>query len=102
MDKEQEPDRCDICGVAIADDSTICAECERAFEPGLLVEATGEESLLDVEQYCCRMFPWEQSQNRPRLIIFNKTLLILAVGLAAIVILLALIRAPLPACWELS
>ena len=102
MDKEQEPDRCDICGVAIADDSTICAECERAFEPGLLVEATGEESLLDVEQYCCRMFPWEQSQNRPRLIIFNKTWLILAVGLAVIVILLSLIRAPLPACWELS
>ena len=102
MDKEQEPDRCDICGVAIADDSTICAECERAFEPGLLVEATGEESLLDVEQYCCRMFPWEQSQNRLRLVIFNKTWLILAVGLAVIVILLSLIRAPLPACWELS
>jgi hypothetical protein len=102
MDKEQELNRCDICGVAIADDSTICAECERAFEPGLLVEATGEEPLLDVEQYCCRMFPWEQSQNRPRLIIFNKTWLILAIGLAVIVLLLALIRAPLPGCWELS
>jgi hypothetical protein len=102
MDKEQEPNRCDICGVAIADDSTICAECESALEPGLLVEATGEQPLLDVEQYGCRMFPWEQSQNRPRLIIFNKTWLILAVGLAVIVILLGLIRAPLPACWELS
>jgi hypothetical protein len=36
------------------------------------------------------------------LVIFNKTWLILAVGLAVIVILLSLIRAPLPACWELS
>jgi hypothetical protein len=102
MDKEQESNRCNICGVVIADDSTICAECEGAFEPGLLVEATGEEPLLDVEQYCSRMFPWEQSQNRPRLIIFNKTWLILSIGLAVIVLLLALIRAPLPGCWELS
>jgi hypothetical protein len=102
MDKERQSDRCDICGGAIGDNSTICAECERAFEPALLVEATGEEPLLDLELYCCRMFPWEQSRNRPQLIISNKTWLILAVGLTVIVILLALIRAPLPSCWELS
>jgi hypothetical protein len=102
MDKARQRDRCDICGVVIGDDSTICGECESAFEPALLVEETGEQPLLDLEQYCCRMFPWERSQNLPRLIISHKTWLILAIGLAVIVILLALIRAPLPSCWELS
>jgi hypothetical protein len=100
MEKER-PNRCDICHVVIGGDSAICAECERAFEPALPAEATGEEPLLDLEQYCCRMFPWEQSRNRPRLVISNKTWLILAIALAVIVILLALIRAPLPSCWEL-
>src|SRR5262249_44436563 len=102
MDKDRESDRCDICGAAIGDGSTICAECEGAFEPPLLAEGTAEEPLLDLEQYCGRMFPWEQSRNRPRLLISNKTWLILAVVLALIVVLLALIRAPLPSCWEVS
>jgi hypothetical protein len=102
MGEERQPDLCDICGVVIGDDSAICAECERAFEPASPPEATCEESLLDLEQYCCGMFPWEQSRNRPWLVISNKTWLILAIALAVIVILLALVRAPLPSCWELS
>jgi hypothetical protein len=48
------------------------------------------------------MFPWEQSRNLPRLVISNKIWLILAIALAVIVVLLALVRAPLPSCWELS
>jgi len=102
MEKERQPDRCDICGVEIGDDSAICAECERAFGPASPAEVTGDEPLIDLEQYCCRMFPWEQSRNPPRLVVSNKTWLILAIALAAIVILLALIRAPLPSCWEIS
>jgi hypothetical protein len=102
MEQERLPGCCDICNAVIGDDSPICAECERAIGPAFPAEATGEETLLDLEQYCCRMFPWEQSQNRPWLVVSNKTWLVLAVALAVIVILLALIRAPLPSCWELS
>ena len=102
MDKERQSDGCEICGLGISDDSSICVECESAFEPPLLAEGTGEEPMIDLEQYCCQMFPWEQGRNPPRVIIANKTWLILAVGLALIVILLALIRAPLPSCWEVS
>jgi hypothetical protein len=101
MEEERQPDRCDICGVVIGDDSAICAECERAFRPAFPAEVTCDEPMLDLEHYCCRMFPWEESRNRPRLVISNKTWLILAIALAVIVILLALIRAPLPSCWEL-
>jgi len=102
VDKERQSDCCEICGLVTSDDSGICAECESAFEPSLLAEGTGEQAVLDLEQYCCRMFPWEQSRNPARLIIANKTWLILAVVLAVIVILLALMRAPLPSCWEVS
>jgi len=101
MEEDRQPVRCDICGVAISDDSAICAECERAFEPASAAKITGEESVLDLEHYSCRMFPWEQSRNRPRLVISNKTWLIIAIALAAIVVLLGLVRAPLPSCWEL-
>jgi|SRR5438552_2733172 hypothetical protein len=101
MDKERQRDRCDICGAVTGDETPICSECERAFGPALLVEAAGAEPLLDLEQYSCRMFPWEQSRNRLRLISSNRIWLIPAIALALIVILLALIRAPLPSCWEL-
>jgi hypothetical protein len=102
MEKERQPDRCDICGVVIGDHSAICAECERAFGPACPAEVTGDEPVLDLEHYCYRMFPWEQSLNPSRLVVSNKTWLILAITLAAIVILLALTRAPLPSCWEIS
>ena len=102
MEEERQAVRCDICGVVVGDDSAICAECERAFGPASPAEAVCDEPLLDLGQYCWRMFPWEPSRNRPRLIIANKTWLILAIALAVIVILLALIRAPLPSCWEIS
>jgi hypothetical protein len=101
MDHERQGDHCDICGVLTGDDSTICAECGSAFEPALLDEATDEKLRFDPAQYCWGMFPWEQSRNQPKLIISNRIWLILAVGLFVVVILLALIRAPLPSCWEL-
>ena len=102
MEQERQPNHCDICGVVIDDDPAICAECERAFEPAFPEEVARDEPLLDLEHYCCQMFPWEQSRNLPRLVISNKIWLILAIALAVIVVLLALVRAPLPSCWELS
>ena len=65
MEEERQPDHCDICGVVIGDDSAICAECERAFEPASPEEVTRYEPLLDLEHYCCQMFPWEQSKSAP-------------------------------------
>jgi hypothetical protein len=102
MNKERQGDHCGICGVLASGDSTVCAECERAFEPAPLDKATSEEPPVDLEKYCCQMFPWEHGSNRPRLIISDKTAMILAVGLVVVVVLLALLRAPLPSCWELS
>jgi hypothetical protein len=102
MKEARPPDHCDICGALIGDNSTICPECDRAFEPPLEEKATGDESMLDLERYRCQMFPWEQTRNQPRLVTSHKIWLILAIALALIVILLALTRAPLPSCWEVS
>jgi hypothetical protein len=48
------------------------------------------------------MFPWEQSANQLRLIGTNRGWLILALGLVVLVVFLALLRTPLPSCWELG
>jgi hypothetical protein len=64
-------------------------------------KAISEEPPLDLEKYCSQMFPWEHSRNRPRLITSDKAAMILAIALVVVVVLLALIRAPLPSCWEL-
>jgi hypothetical protein len=48
------------------------------------------------------MFPWEQISTQPRLICADPVWLLLALGLVVLVLLLALVRTPLPSCWELS
>jgi hypothetical protein len=48
------------------------------------------------------MFPWEQMVIQPRLVSGNAVWLVFALGLIALVLLLALVRTPLPSCWELS
>jgi hypothetical protein len=102
MNGERKDGHCKICGVVTGDDSTICAECESAFEPFVRDESEVEKGSLDLEAYHCRMFPWEQSRNGPQLIISNAAWVILALVLVVIVVLLALTRAPLPSCWEVS
>jgi hypothetical protein len=101
MNREQKDGHCEICGVVTGDDSTVCAECESAFGPFVRDESDVEKGPLDLEAYYCRMFPWEYSRNRPQLII-SKAWAILALVLVTVVVLLALIRAPLPSCWEVS
>jgi hypothetical protein len=54
MDEERRGDLCAICGVVTINHSTICVECEGAFEAALLGEATTERPPGDLEQYCCR------------------------------------------------
>jgi hypothetical protein len=93
---------CGICGVEVCGEGTVCQECQRAFESGPVDETAAEMSPLDLEKYRARMFPWEQVATAPRLISIHPVWLVLALGLIVLVLLLALIRTPLPSCWELS
>jgi hypothetical protein len=93
---------CEICGAKICGDGTVCQECHRAFAAGRGGEAVDETIPLDPSKYDSRMFPWEQNSIQPRLICANSVWLLLALGLVILVIFLALVRAPLPSCWELS
>jgi hypothetical protein len=93
---------CEICGAKVCGDGTVCQECHRAFAAGRGGEAAGETSLLDLSKYDSRMFPWEQNSIQSRLICANSVWLFLALGLVILVIFLALVRTPLPSCWELS
>ena len=95
-------DHCGICDQAISGDLSICPECERAFESDSEARPARELVPLDLEQYSCRMFPWERSTNQLRLISVNRAWLVIALGLVVLVVLLALLRTPLPSCWELA
>jgi hypothetical protein len=48
------------------------------------------------------MFPWEPMKSQPALIISKRAWVILAIGLVILVLLLALLRTPLPSCWEIN
>ena len=102
MNQDYWSNHCGICDAAISSDLSVCSECEKAFEPAPGAQPAHETTPLDLEQYSCRMFPWEQSANQLRLIGTNRGWLILALGLVVLVVFLALLRTPLPSCWELA
>jgi hypothetical protein len=92
---------CGICGTGVCKEGTICLDCQRAFESSEM--GTGMEAAqLDLVKYSPRMFPWEQTATAPRLIGVHPGWLLLALGMVVLVLLLALIRTPLPSCWEIS
>jgi hypothetical protein len=93
---------CEICGAEVCGQGTLCRECHRAFAPEQDCEAVCETSPLDLSKYASPMFPWEQISTQPRLICANAAWLCLALSLVVLVIFLALVRTPLPSCWELS
>jgi hypothetical protein len=93
---------CEICGAEVCGDGTVCQECLRAFASSQGGGAALETSPLDLRKYHSRMFPWEQISTQPRLICAHPVWLFLALGLVVLVLLLALVRTPLPSCWELS
>jgi hypothetical protein len=93
---------CGICGAEVCREGAVCLECQRSFEAGQEGETVCETGPLDLRKYDARMFPWEQMPAQPRLISVNPVWLIFALGLVVLVLLLALIRTPLPSCWELS
>jgi hypothetical protein len=102
MNQDHCGNHCGICDAAFSGDLSICSECEKAFESASEAQTAREVMPLDLEQYSCRMFPWEQSRNQLRLIGSNCGWLILALGLLVLVVFLALLRTPLPSCWELA
>jgi hypothetical protein len=101
MENERLGEKCCICSEAKSGTATVCALCERAFGP-ILNELAYEETPLDLEKYGSRSFPWEPLTYQPTLIISNRAWMILALGLVVLVLLLALLRTPLPSCWEIS
>jgi hypothetical protein len=102
MSTEQQSERCGICGAVIRGKTTLCGECEKSFHSVQADGANRNEAMLDLEKYNCRMFPWEPMTNQPALITSKWTWLLLALGLVALVVLLSLLRTPLPSCWEIS
>jgi hypothetical protein len=102
MNLERSTTLCGICGTDVCGEGTVCHHCLQAFEPGPGCETACEASPLDLRKYDSRMFPWEQMVTQPRLVSVNPVWLVVALGLIALVLLLALVRTPLPSCWELS
>jgi hypothetical protein len=93
--------RCGICGTDVHGELAVCHECQQAFEPDDESENVVSPSSLDLRKYDSPMFPWEQPIAQPRLISLNPLWLI-ALGLVVLVLLLAIVRTPLPSCWEIS
>jgi hypothetical protein len=93
---------CGICGTEFCKEGTVCSECQRAFDQAPGTGIAVDTGQLDLEKYSPRMFPWEQSVTPPRLIGVHLGWLLLALGMVVLVLLLALIRTPLPSCWEIS
>lgn len=93
---------CGICGAEFYGEETVCQECQQSFAPSIGRETFDPASSLDLAKYDCRLFPWEQINRQPRLISVDPRWMTLALGLVILVVLLALLRTPLPSCWELS
>ena len=99
MNAESEEDRCPVCGQPNPGGTGICGECEKAFgrpeEP-----VVGER--IDVERYVGKMFPWEPSKIAPNLVSGPRIAFLLCFALVLIVVLLSMLRAPIPSCWEVG
>jgi hypothetical protein len=99
MNAESECSRCPVCGELNLAGSAVCAECSEAFDKSADVPAG---DAIDVERYVARMFPWEPSKSAPNLVSGRWAALVLCFALVLIVVLLALLRAPIPSCWEVG
>jgi hypothetical protein len=102
MNQERLVILCGICGAKFCGEGSVCQDCQLSFEPGSEEEKTSASDFLNLEKYGGRMFPWEQMLTQPRLITIHLAWLVLAIGLIVLVLLLALLRTPLPSCWEIS
>ena len=99
MHPERETNGCPVCGQAHQSERVICAACEKAF--GRREEQPVGER-IDLERYTGQMFPWEPSKIVPSLVSGRWAAFILCFALVLIVVLLSLLRAPIPSCWEVG
>jgi hypothetical protein len=83
-------------------DGDICQDCCTAFEQAFEGEPPKSLTPLDLGRYGSQMFPWERMTIQPRLIRFSPVWLAVALLLVVFILLLALMRTPLPSCWEIS
>jgi hypothetical protein len=91
---------CTVCGGAKLGSLPICAACEEAFKSA---DADPENaSGIDLDRYTTKMFPWEPSDVAPRLLSGPQVWPAICVGLVLIVVVLSLLRTPIPTCWETS
>jgi hypothetical protein len=97
---EPKAGQCQICGEPNPIESPVCAACEAAF--GSTSEERSDAHGIDLSRYTTRMFPWEPSEAVPKLSSGRWWALILCLALVLIVVLLELLRAPIPACWEVG
>ena len=99
VDPELAVRQCPICAEPYQGASAICTACEQAF--GETRELPGSDK-IDVERYAAKMFPWEPSKLAPNLVSGRRAALVLCLALVLIVVLLSLLRAPIPSCWEVG
>ena len=100
VNAEPKAGQCPVCGEENKTESPVCAACEAAFG------SSGAEQIdtpgIDVGRYVTNMFPWEPSEVVPKLGSGRRWALILCLALVLIVVLLELLRSPIPACWEVG
>ena len=91
---------CTVCGGPRSGNSSVCRACEEAFNSASA--DPGNPEGIDLNRYATKMFPWEPSTIVPRLVSRSQVWSAVCVGLILIVVLLSLLRTPLPSCWEIS
>jgi hypothetical protein len=99
MDPGREATSCPVCGQAHQSETVICTACEKAFGRR---EEQPVGARIDLERYTGQMFPWEPSKIVPNLVSGRRAAFILCFALVLIVVLLSLLRAPIPSCWEVG
>jgi hypothetical protein len=99
MNAESDCSNCPVCGEFNPAGSGMCAECSKAFDGN---SDAPPGAAIDVERYVAKMFPWEPSKIAPNLVSGRWAALVLCFALVLIVVLLALLRAPIPSCWEVG
>jgi hypothetical protein len=100
VDPEPKAAQCPICGEENRTESSVCAACDAAF--GSSNEQRVDMNGIDLRRYVTNMFPWEPSEAVPKLRSGRWWALILCLALVLIVVLLELLRTPIPACWEVG
>jgi len=97
---EPKAGQCPVCGEENRTESPVCAACEAAFGPSNAEQV--ETNGIDLGRYVTKMFPWEPTEVVPKLGSGHRWALILCLALVLIVVLLELLRTPIPACWEVG